>query len=212
MKTKITLFLTIALVLIMMNNANATIHTVQVANFSFSPSTFTIQSGDTVRWVWVSGTHTTTSLTVPAGATAWDHPMNSTSTQFDLKLTVAGTYTYQCSIHPTLMSGTITVAPATGLTDIKDNSLNVNTYPSPFTENLSISFSTPQKVATKVCIYDITGKVVKILANTEFDKGNHIITWDGKNDEGETVNQGIYFYMIESDGLSKVSGKIVFGY
>ena len=104
MKTKIALSLTIVLVMLMLNVAKATIHTVQVADFSFTPSVLNINSGDTVRWVWVSGTHTTTSTSVPTGATAWDHPMNSGSTQFDEKFTIAGIYDYHCSIHPTIMT------------------------------------------------------------------------------------------------------------
>lgn len=212
MKTKITVSMTLVMLFMLMSTVvRATIHTVQVANFSFSPSTFSIESGDTIRWIWVSGTHTTTSTSVPAGATAWDHPMTSANPEFDLKLTVVGTYNYHCSIHPTLMSGTITVLSGSGLSDIKTNSFNVKTYPIPFKENLTISFTTPERIATKIYIYDITGKVVKILADMEFEKGNHILNWDGKNEDGDTVNHGIYFYMIECNGISKVSGKIIFG-
>ena len=211
MKTKITISLTIVLAMLMLNVAKATIHTVQVADFSFTPSTLNINSGDTVRWVWVSGTHTTTSTSVPSGAATWDHPMNSTSTQFDVKFTVVGTYNYHCSIHPTMMTGVITVASTTGLPEVKNYSFNVKTYPIPFTDNLSISFTMPERGTTTISIYDITGKLIKILADMEYEKGNHIINWDGKNENGETVNHGLYFYMIESKGLSKVSGKIIFG-
>jgi plastocyanin len=48
--------------------SNATKHVVTVANFVFTPSSLTINLGDTMEWVFVSGTHTTTSTTIPAGA------------------------------------------------------------------------------------------------------------------------------------------------
>lgn len=211
MKTKITLAFTFALVVLMLNIAKATIHTVQVADFSFTPSALNINSGDTVRWVWVSGTHTTTSTSVPAGATAWDSPMNSSSTQFQMKFTVAGTYNYHCSIHPTMMTGTITVSAVAGLSETNNSSLNVSVYPVPFYDNLSISFTMPNRGTTKITMYDVTGKLVKVLTNMEYEKGSYIINWDGRNENGERVNNGLYFYIIESKGLLKASGKIIFG-
>jgi plastocyanin len=211
MKTKITLLLVLLLVVIFLNTTNATVFTVQVANFSFSPNILNIHSGDTVKWVWVSGSHTTTSTSVPSGAATWDNPMNSTNTQFELKFIVVGTYDYNCSMHPTTMTGTITVAPALGLTNINNDSYSIKTYPNPFSYNLSISFTIPENGATKISIYDITGKLVKVLADINYEKGNHVINWDGKNENGETVNHGLYFYMIENKGLSIVSGKIVYG-
>ena len=44
----------------------AATHEVVVKNFSFDPKDITIQTGDTVRWVWDSGSHTVTSGTGPA--------------------------------------------------------------------------------------------------------------------------------------------------
>ncbi|HEX5151066.1 MAG TPA: T9SS type A sorting domain-containing protein [Parafilimonas sp.] len=66
---------------------------------SFSPSSFTINIGDSVKWVWVSGTHTTTSLTIPAGAASWNKSITSTSTTFIYVPTKLGTYNYKCTPH-----------------------------------------------------------------------------------------------------------------
>ena len=196
---------------LMVNVTNATIHIVQVANFSFTPSTLNIQSGDTVKWVWVSGTHTTTSISVPSGATTWDNPISATSTSFEIQLIFAGTYDYHCSMHPTIMTGTITVTAGTGFSDINVNPNSVKAYPSPFSNILSISFTVPESGVTKISIYDITGKQIRVLTDMNYDKGNYIVNWDGRNSNGEAVNHGLYFYMIENKGLSKASGKIVYG-
>jgi plastocyanin len=212
MKTKISLLITIAFSVLMLNVAKATIYTVEVADFSFTPNALNINSGDTVRWIWVSGTHTTTSTSVPSGASTWNNSMTSSNTQFQMKFTVSGNYNYHCSIH-TMMTGTITVAPASGISEIDNSSFNVKAYPTPFSDNLAISFTTNVCATAKISIYDITGNLVKIITNMDYEKGNHIINWNGKNENGETVNHGLYFYMIESKGISKViSGKIVFGY
>jgi plastocyanin len=100
--------------------ANAATQTVTLSGFTFSPSSFSINLGDTVKWVFVSGTHTTTSTTIPVGATSWNHDINSSpvNTSFTYVPSVAGTYNYQCNIHVGFgMIGSFTVncsAPTSG--------------------------------------------------------------------------------------------------
>ena len=97
-------------------SAQATIHTVQVANFSFTPGSVNAVVGDTMVWHWVSGSHTTTSTSVPVGAATWDSPMNSSTQTFQYILTTSGNYSYNCTIHAAIMTGTITVTPAQNIT------------------------------------------------------------------------------------------------
>ncbi len=211
MKTKFTFYSTLMFVVLFFNTANATIHTVDVASYSFTPSTLSIKSGDTVKWVWVSGSHTTTSVTIPAGATSWSHPMNSSSQIFEIQLTVAGEYDYHCAIHPTMMHGVINVSAGSGLTSYNSTSNFMHLYPNPFITILSMSFTLKESGTVKISIYDITGKIVRMLANSNYEKGDHVICWDGKNENGENVNHGIYYYLIETKGQSKASGKIIYG-
>lgn len=85
-------------------SVHATIHMVHVKNYQFSPSNVTALVGDTIRWIWDQGFHTTTSTSVPSGADTWDAPMQSTNTQFDYKITAAGTYNYVCNFHPNMVA------------------------------------------------------------------------------------------------------------
>jgi plastocyanin len=96
--------------------------TVTVANFSFtdsvsSTSTTTIHVGDTVAWTWANTSgvsHSTTSVSVPAGALGWDSGANPSPFTFGpVTFTVPGTYTYHCIVHPTLMMGTVIVQAVT---------------------------------------------------------------------------------------------------
>ncbi len=90
---------------------NATIHQVSVQNFQFTPATFNAVVGDTVKWTWIDGSHTTTSDNIPTGAASWNNPMNSNNTSFQYKITVAGTYSYHCIPHQAFgMVATFTVA------------------------------------------------------------------------------------------------------
>jgi len=68
--------------------AYAIVRTVTVQNFQFSPATLAVSVGDTIKWQWSNGSHTTTSLAIPSGATDWDRPMSQASQIFLCKVTV----------------------------------------------------------------------------------------------------------------------------
>ncbi|HEU0207615.1 MAG TPA: plastocyanin/azurin family copper-binding protein [Candidatus Udaeobacter sp.] len=74
-------------------------HRVRVADFQFGPRTVRAAVGDTVSWMWQTGMHTTTSTSVPKGATPWNAPMDVNHPRFRIRLTVPGTYSYQCNFH-----------------------------------------------------------------------------------------------------------------
>jgi plastocyanin len=83
---------------------------VHVRNFEFSPATFTAVVGDTIRFLWDIGTHTTTSTSVPAGAAMWDSPMDARTETFDYKTSQPGNYSFKCTPHEAFgMVGTFVV-------------------------------------------------------------------------------------------------------
>lgn len=76
---------------------------VGIVNFSFESASITIKVGDTVRWTVNSGTHTTTSA-----SGVWNSNTKATGETFSFTFNEAGSYSYFCSIHPS-MQATITV-------------------------------------------------------------------------------------------------------
>ena len=128
--------------LFILKSSFATIHEVTVSNFQFSPATVNANVGDTIKWVWGSGFHTTTSTNVPLGADTWDAPIQSAGQTFLYKLTVTGTYSYFCSIHPTAMLGTLNV---TGTLPVVLNNFGIT---STKTNSALISWSTATETNT----------------------------------------------------------------
>ncbi len=105
----------------------ATKHIISVQNFSFSPASIPdVAVGDTMRWVWVSGSHTTTSTIIPATAAVWDSPINSTTTSFEYKVAVAGTFNYKCTPHAAMgMVGSFTASTAAATLSVSPSNRNV---------------------------------------------------------------------------------------
>ncbi len=113
------------------SESKATSQVVTIANFQFTPTNFTIDLGDTVLFSWISGSHTTTSTSVPGGAVSWSQSINSTSTSFIYVPLVAGTYNYQCAIH-TSMIGQFTVVQCVPPDYSNAIAVNISACDSPF--------------------------------------------------------------------------------
>lgn len=75
---------------------------VSIQNFAFNPASVQVSKGDTVRWTNIDSTdHTVTGSTFNSGLI---HKGQS----FEFQFTTPGSYSYICSIHPS-MKGTVKV-------------------------------------------------------------------------------------------------------
>ncbi|MEO0114016.1 MAG: kelch repeat-containing protein [candidate division WOR-3 bacterium] len=64
--------------------------------------------------------------------------------------------------------------------------------------NAQISFTLAKKGDVTINIYDATGRLVRNLTKASYEAGDYTLIWDGKNDNGDEVMSGIYFYTIET--------------
>lgn len=115
-----------AFLFLITSSSYAVKHTVNVGNYYFNPATLNVQVGDTIRWVWVQGSHTTTSTTIPAGAPSWDEPMNSNNTVYEYRVSVAGVYNYLCTPHSSTQIGSFTATAFTPTLSVSPSNQNVN--------------------------------------------------------------------------------------
>jgi plastocyanin len=93
--------------------ADETVTVAPSGTHTFSPSSLTVNPGETVAFEWESGGHTVTVDSQPDDA-AWSGVDSTRSAGYTHTHTfeVAGTYEYACSVHPD-MRGTITVEEPT---------------------------------------------------------------------------------------------------
>jgi plastocyanin len=184
-------------ILFLVSKANATTIVIQAmgttsANEQFSPQVANAVCGDTIRWVLVSGTHTTASTTIPAGATPWASN-NLTTSGFIYVVTVAGTYNYTC--HPQNgghMNASIVVTCST--TEIpslpEKNTFSVS--PNPSNGNFTIDIKENTNCLFE--IYNVVGRKVFQSTIANSISQNELI-----------VPNGIYYYNLKSE--SKLIGK-----
>jgi hypothetical protein len=80
-------------------------------------------------------------------------------------------------------------------------------FPNPFNPTTTISFDLPGSLGREwnvsLCIYDLRGKLVKKLLDSNLLPGYHRVVWDGKNDRGEPVTSGVYISALKTDQKSE---------
>jgi len=81
-------------------------------------------------------------------------------------------------------------------------------YPNPFNPTTTISFTLAEAGPASLKIYNSKGQLVRQLANTEFNAGQHNLIWDGRDAKGRPVSSGLYLYRLQSQGFSQ-SNKMI---
>lgn len=69
--------------------------------------------------------------------------------------------------------------------------------PNPFKPGLKIRFMIGRERAS-LSVYDISGRVIRKLVDGRLESGRYSITWDGRDDHGQPVANGVYFIALES--------------
>ena len=70
-------------------------------------------------------------------------------------------------------------------------------YPNPFNPTTIIEFSLARQVQVDLKIYDILGReVATLLQSNAMNAGRYIVRWDGRNRFGQSVATGVYFYRL----------------
>jgi Domain of unknown function (DUF4331)/Secretion system C-terminal sorting domain len=62
----------------------------------------------------------------------------------------------------------------------KENA-DISTYPNPFVDNVNFSINLIKQSNLKIEIYDLQGRIVAVVANAVFEKGNTKLNWNSKD-------------------------------
>ncbi len=87
-------------------------------------------------------------------------------------------------------------------------------FPNPMRDRTVISFSYPPAPLSlasyplTLSIYDPTGRLIRVLTSDESRVTSRSFLWDGRDDAGQSVGSGVYFYRLEA-GSFAATRKIV---
>ena len=60
----------------------------------------------------------------------------------------------------------------------------------------TIEFGLEKADRVEVRVFDVSGRLVRTLADRRFTAGRHALTWDGADDSGRQVARGVYFTQV----------------
>lgn len=76
-------------------------------------------------------------------------------------------------------------------------------YPNPFNPLTRIQFELARATAVDLRVYDMQGRLVRILLTNEMvEPGVHEAEWDGRDHRGASVAAGVYLYQLVTDNFS----------
>ena len=77
--------------------------------------------------------------------------------------------------------------------------------PNPFTSGaVTIGFSLARPATARLLVFDVQGRMIRRLVDGSRSAGWQTVLWDGRDDRGTLQPSGIYFYRLDSEGLSEV--------
>jgi len=97
--------------------------------------------------------------------------------------------------------------PASGATSVLAGAaaedLQLRVEPNPFSERTELRFSLSQGRDVRLAVFDVAGRVVRVLLDGQAPAGGNRITWDGRNDSGERLASGVYFFRLDAGEQSR---------
>ena len=101
----------------------------------------------------------------------------------------------------------LTMTPITGVgvDDVESPAANVckvSATPNPFNPDTIVAFELATPGDTTVSIFDMRGRMTRRLFDGALESGRHSLSWDGRDDNGESVASGCYICTVVSGGAS----------
>ena len=158
----------------------------------YSPTDLTINQGDTVRWLNVSGTHNVngTLTTFPGNPEAFYSGMPQNGDyHFDHRFDLPGLYNYHCDSdgHAITQSGTITVEEVINSIVEPTGYAPITLHPNPVRSALFVGVG--QRMITRVTILGMDGRLVEnseakgsgllTIGTEDLANGNYILRVEG---------------------------------
>ena len=71
-------------------------------------------------------------------------------------------------------------------------------YPNPFNSGTVVRFALPSRQEIDLSIYNLVGQQVVQLVKGVRAPGQYNLTWDGRDNRGQALASGLYFYRLQA--------------
>jgi len=82
-------------------------------------------------------------------------------------------------------------------------------YPNPFNPITNFQFTLPKPAHVKIDVFNIVGQKVKTLMDQDMKPGVYQVDWDGKDESGNSVSTGVYFYKVQAGDFSDMKKMVL---
>ena len=79
---------------------------------------------------------------------------------------------------------------------------NVYNFPNPFIDKTKFTFELNKEAEISIIIYTLGGKKIKHIKNKNYPSGFHSVDWNGRNEFGKIISNGVYIYKIIAKNMS----------
>ena len=76
-------------------------------------------------------------------------------------------------------------------------------YPNPFNQATVIEFDLTNKSQVTIEVINVLGQTVTTITGTELEAGTHRVVWEGKDDRGNDLASGVYFYRLRMNNFTE---------
>jgi len=82
-------------------------------------------------------------------------------------------------------------------------------YPNPFNRFVVVRYCVPERVGVRFEIYDVGGRLVRVLDDREVGPGEYVVKWDGRDGRGVDVGSGVYFCVMRAGSFREVKKMVL---
>ncbi len=75
----------------------------------------------------------------------------------------------------------------------RQTKFGLKAWPNPFNPTVQIAFDTQENGIVELNIFDLRGSKVASIKNMIIDDHRTVVSWNGRNDQGQSVPSGVYF-------------------
>lgn len=81
--------------------------------------------------------------------------------------------------------------------------------PNPAARDVAVRFRMSEAASVRAMVHDIAGRAICVLHEGRLDRGDHTVTWSGRDARGNRVGSGVYFVRLTAAGASETQRVLI---